>query len=145
MASPYRTRRVDGTDEDIADTIRELHELCFGNTAPNVHPDTEGYWWLTFHGSEPVAFCGMKPSAQWANTGYLYRVGVLDGHRGKGLQQRLIAVREAHARKLGWTHTITDTTENTPSSNSLIRRGYVLYEPAKPWGFPHTLYWKKTL
>lgn len=144
MSTPYRTRRVDGTDEDIADTIRELHELCFGNTAPQIDPEY-GYWWLTYQGREPVAFCGLKASEQWLNTGYLYRVGVLEGHRGKGLQQRLIAVREAHARKLGWTHTITDTTENTPSSNSLIRRGYVLYEPTQPWGFPHTLYWKKKL
>lgn len=144
MKTAYRTRRVDGTDEDIADTIREMHELTFGPTAPNVDPEY-GYWWLTYHGREPVAFCGMKASAQWLNTGYLYRVGVLEAHRGKGLQQRLIAVREAHARKLGWTHTVTDTTENTPSANSLIRRGYVLYEPGKPWSLPNALYWKKKL
>jgi GNAT superfamily N-acetyltransferase len=141
----YRTRRVDGTDEEVADTLRDLHTLCFGTRAPQVKPQDEGYWWITRLGDEPVAFCGMLASKQWAATGYLHRVGVLPAHRGKGLQQRLIAVREAHARKLGWTHTITDTTENTPSSNSLIRRGYVLYEPAKPWGFTHTLYWKKRL
>jgi GNAT superfamily N-acetyltransferase len=144
MTQPYRTRRVDGTDEDIADTIRDLHVSCFGDSAPQVDPEI-GYWWLTRQGREPVAFCGMLPSSRWCGTGYLYRVGVLEGHRGNGLQQRLIRVREAFARKLGWTHTITDTTENTPSANSLIRRGYVLYEPGEPWGLPHALYWKKAL
>jgi GNAT superfamily N-acetyltransferase len=144
MKSTYRTRRVDGTDEDIAETLRELHDRCFGDTAPQINPDA-GYWWLTYCGKSPAAFCGMLASHRWANTGYLYRVGVLEEHRGKGLQQRLIAVREAHARRLGWTHTITDTTENTPSANSLIRRGYVLYDPKQPWSLPHALYWKKEL
>lgn len=144
MKPAYRTRRVDGTDDDVADTLRDLHDQCFGDTAPQIDPEN-GHWWLTFTGREPVAFCGLLPSAQWLNTGYLYRVGVLPEHRGRGLQQRLIAVREAHARRLGWSHTITDTTENTPSANSLIRRGYTLYEPKRPWGLPSALYWKKAL
>jgi GNAT superfamily N-acetyltransferase len=144
MKSPYRTRRVDGSDEEIAETLRELHDRTFGDTAPQINPEN-GFWWLTHYGRTPVAFCGMLHSHRWANTGYLYRVGVLEEHRGKGLQQRLIAVREALARKLGWTHTITDTTENTPSANSLIRRGYVLYDPAQPWSLPNALYWKKAL
>lgn len=144
MKLPYRTRRVDGTDDDIAETLRSMHDECFGNSAPQIDPAI-GFWWLTYQGKTPVAFCGMHPSYSWLNTGYLYRVGVLPQHRGRGLQQRLIAVREAHARKLGWTHTVTDTNENTPSANSLIRRGYVLYEPAKPYGLETALYWKKKL
>ena len=144
MKQAYRTRRVDGSNDDIAETLRRLLDECFGDSAPQIDPGV-GHRWLTYYGREPVAFCGLHPSSKWLNTGYLYRVGVLPQHRGRGLQQRLIAVREAHARKLGWTHTITDTTENTPSANSLIRRGYVLYEPAKPWGFPTALYWKKVL
>lgn len=143
--SAYRTRRVDGTREAYANTLRALHELCFGDSAPQIKPEEGGYWWLTYHEGEPVAFCGMLPSQQWKKTGYLYRVGVLKDHRGKGLQQRLIAVRERYARQLGWTHTVSDTNENIPSANSLIRRGYIMYEPKLAYGLSTAIYWKKTL
>jgi phage terminase large subunit len=39
----------------------------------------------------------------------------------------------------------SDTTDNIVSSNNFIRAGYRLYQPKIPWGWPHTLYWKKTI
>jgi GNAT superfamily N-acetyltransferase len=112
--------------------------------------DLEGYWWLvwpTAYQEGAVAFAGMRPSLQWDDRGYLCRVGVLPWHRGHGLQRRLLRVREAKARRLGWTSVHTDTTDNIPSSNSLIKAGYTLFRPALRWG-PHahgTLYWRKAL
>lgn len=40
---------------------------------------------------------------------------------------------------------ISDTTDNFPSANSLISKGYKLYAPSKPWAYEITLYWRKKL
>ena len=39
----------------------------------------------------------------------------------------------------------SDTTDNIVSANNFIRAGYRLYQPQIPWGWPNTLYWKKTI
>jgi GNAT superfamily N-acetyltransferase len=78
-------------------------------------------------------------------TGYLCRAGVLESHRGRGLQKRLIRVRERKARKLGWTHVVTDTYENPASANSLIKCGFRSYLPRNPWGAKGVAYWIKRL
>lgn len=71
---------------------------------------------------------------------------MLEAHRGRGLQLRMIRVREQHAKKLGWSYVITDTTDNPPSANTLIRAGYKLFKPRHPWGpLDETLYWKRTI
>jgi GNAT superfamily N-acetyltransferase len=146
MNSPYRIREVDGADDDIAETLKELHTETFGNTAPQIEPD-KGYWWLCyFEGDTPVAFAGLEPSDVYLQTGYLCRSGVLEAHRGKGLQVRLLRARERKARRLGWVLLRTDTTDNPPSSNSLINAGFRLFEPKFPWGPSNTtLYWRKHL
>src|ERR1700730_1485349 len=63
-----------------------------------------GYWWLVgIDWEDPVAFAGMVPMEPFPNIGYLKRAYVLPAHRGHGLQRKLLAVREAKARELGWT------------------------------------------
>ncbi|UGA46816.1 GNAT family N-acetyltransferase [Bradyrhizobium quebecense] len=108
-----------------------------------------GYWWLLYHEDAParaVGFCGLSKSPYSKNFGYLKRSGVALEHRGSGLQLRMIRVREAHAKKLGWSYVITDTTDNPASSNTLIRAGYKLFTPRHPWGpYATTLYWKRTI
>jgi hypothetical protein len=34
---------------------------------------------------------------------------------------------------------------NVASANNFIRAGYRMYQPQYPWGFPSTLYWRKTI
>jgi hypothetical protein len=51
----YRIREVDGNNDDISDTLGELHQLTFLDAAP-VPKFDRGYWWLAFCGPEPVAF-----------------------------------------------------------------------------------------
>jgi GNAT superfamily N-acetyltransferase len=104
-----------------------------------------GDWWLIYHDGEPVAFAGMKLSRLWVDCQYLCRSGVVPAHRGKGLQRRLIKVREHYARQAGMNWLITDTTQNPASSNSLMACGFRLYEPAAPWGNRYTLYWRKRI
>lgn len=140
----YKIREVDATDEDIADTLTELHRLTFLESAP-IPNFEEGHWWLTYSGSEPVAFAGVIPSTRAANAGYFSRVGVLQRHLGHGLQRRLMRAIERRAKANGWTSVVSDTTDNIPSANNFIRAGYRLYQPEWPWSFPHSLYWVKAL
>lgn len=144
----YTIREVDGEDDDIADTLDALHDACFMNAALRVKYDY-GYWWIAYCDKDPVGFAGITPSTLAPGIGYLKRAGVLPEHRGHGLQCRLLKVRERKARQLGWVSVITDTTDNVPSANNLIKAGYRLFAPetaqAMPWAFKHSLYWMKKL
>jgi hypothetical protein len=138
----YRIREVDGQDDDIADTLGELHRLTFLESAAVPEFDF-GQWWLAFRGNIAVAFAGLIPSTHVENAGYFCRVGVLQSHWGNSLQLRLTRTLEAKARANGWSSVVSDTTENIPSANNFTRAGYRLYQPDFPWGWPHTLYWRK--
>ncbi|MCC8936599.1 GNAT family N-acetyltransferase [Bradyrhizobium sp. Arg68] len=140
----YRIREVDPQDDEIAETLDELHQVtfCDGTRVPDFE---QGYWWIAFHGAKPVAFAGVVPSTHIANAGYLCRVGVVMQHCGHGLQVRLTRALEARARKVGWSAIVSDTTDRVISANNFIRQGYRLFEPALPWAWPHTLYWRKGL
>ncbi len=140
----YRIREVDAQDDDIAETLEELHALTFFACAP-VPKFDQGHWWLALREREPVAFAGIIPSALVCNAGYFCRVGVLRGHWGRGLQLRLMRAVQTRARLNGWCSVISDTTDNLPSANNFIRAGYQLYQPKIPWAWPNTLYWRKPI
>ena len=138
----YRIREVDGQDDDIAETLTELHRLTFFDGAP-VPGFDHGHWWLVLHAGEPAAFAGLVRSTRGCNAGYFCRVGILKTHRGKGLQLRLTRALESRARRNGWSAVVSDTTDNLASANNFIRAGYRLYQPSIPWAWPHSLYWRK--
>jgi hypothetical protein len=138
----HRIERVIGTDDDMAGTLAELHELTFLDAAP-VPKFDQGHWWVAFRGTEPVAFAGIVPSTHVFNAGYFCRVGVLGKHCGHRLQLRLMRAMEARARLNGWCTIISDTTDNMHSANNFIRAGYCLFSPKGPWAWPNTLYWRK--
>jgi len=138
----YRIRAADSHEEDVADTLAELHRLTFLDTAPM--PDfAYGYWWLAYRSDTPVGFAGLIPSTRLANAGYFARVGVLRRHCGNNLQLRFMRAVEAQVRRNGWKAVVSDTTDNLISANNFIRAGYRLYRPKDPWAWPHTLYWRK--
>jgi GNAT superfamily N-acetyltransferase len=144
----YRIQRVDGRDDDTASSLRWLDKTTFRRTAPPIDTD-QGVWWLVFSdmtcGPYPVGYGGLKWSHTEIDGIYLCRSGVLEEHRGNGLQVRLLRARETWARKTLATVMVTDTTGNFASANSLIKAGYRLYQPEEPWAFPNSLYWKKKL
>lgn len=140
----YWIREVDGHDEEVADTLAELHALTFLDSAPVPRFD-HGHWWLARYAADPVAFAGVIPSTHACNAGYFCRVGVLRRHCGWGLQLRLMRALEARSRLNGWRSIVSDTTNNLPSANNFIRAGYRLYQPPNPWAWPHTLYWRKLI
>jgi GNAT superfamily N-acetyltransferase len=125
--------------------LRALHQLTLPSDA-EPHWGS-GWWWLVWadEGIAPVAFAGCQPSQRWGDAMYLCRSGVHQAFRGKGLQRRLISVRERLARRLGMRWVITSTHENPASANSLIACGFRMYEPNKPWGAKGTLYWRKEI
>jgi ribosomal protein S18 acetylase RimI-like enzyme len=140
----YRIREVDGHDDEIADTLTDLHRLTFFDGAPIPKFD-QGHWWLASHEALPVAFAGVVISTHVPNTGYFCRVGVLRRHRGRALQLRLMRALESRARRNRWNAVVSDTTENCVSANNFIRAGYRLYQPPHPWAYSNTLYWRKAI
>lgn len=50
----YRIREVDGQDDDIADTLADLHRLTFFGGA-SIPAFDGGYWWLAYREAIPVA------------------------------------------------------------------------------------------
>jgi hypothetical protein len=140
----YRIREVDGHDEEIADTLAELHRLTFFNGA-SIPEFDRGHWWLAFHATMPVGFAGIVASSRAYNAGYFCRVGVLKKHCGNALQLRLMRALESRARRNGWCCIVSDTTGNLVSANNFIRAGYRLYQPQYPWAWPNTLYWRKSI
>src|SRR4051812_49184019 len=97
----YLIREVDGHDDEIAETLTELHKLTFFDSAPVPQFD-HGHWWLARHSTKPVAFAGVIPSTYACNAAYFCRVGVLRKHYGHGLQLRLMRAVEARSRLNGW-------------------------------------------
>jgi hypothetical protein len=140
----YRIREVDGSDDEIADTLADLHRLTFFESAP-IPEFGLGHWWLAYRDELAVAFAGMVPSTRAHNAGYFCRVGVIRCHCGHALQLRLMRATEYRARRRGWCSIVSDTTDNLVSANNFIRAGYRLYQPEYPWGWPNTLYWRKSL
>ena len=140
----YRIRTVDADDDATAEVLGDLHRLTFldGAAMPQFGL---GAWWLAYHDDDAVAFAGVVPSTHARNSGYFCRVGVLQRHRGRGLQLRLMRAVEARGRRLGWNSIVSDTTDNPASANNFIEAGYRLYEPEAPWAWSHTLYWRKWL
>lgn len=139
--SSYRIVAVDGTKH--ARTLEALHVLCL--PLDEIEDFTQGRWFLAYLDGEPVAFAGMRPAVTDPCAVYLSRCGVLQGHRGRGLQRRLIAARLRKAKALGFERAITTTYSNPASSNNLIHCGFRMYGPSAPWGADGTCYWRRDL
>lgn len=134
---------VDTTRERDVALLRYLQLATLEGDVPyNVK---DGHWWIAYEGTVPIAFAGVAQSRKWSDTGYLCRSGVLPSHRGKGLQKRLLRVRERKARQLGWNWLVSDTFDNPASSNSLIACGFRIFKPTAPWSFNGAIYWRKKL
>jgi RimJ/RimL family protein N-acetyltransferase len=137
----YRIQR-----EETPLAVLPLDEECF----PDDHRVTldGSLWWVVYRGKQPIGYAGLRPCREGHNAGlgFLCRVGVLPRHRGRGLQKRLIRVREAAARALGLRELVTYCVPwNCASINSLVRCGYRFYRPAAKWGGSGSVYLCKRL
>jgi len=126
--------------------VLALDEVCFPDD-DRVRLD-DSLWWLVWRGKEAVGYAGLRPCREPHNAGlgFLCRVGVLPGHRGRGLQKRLVAAREAAARRLGLSEIVTYCVPwNCASINSLVACGYRFYRPETKWGGSGAVYLRKGL
>lgn len=138
-----KIKSVDIYKEEIQAALKQLHSEFF--RLDELIEFDSGAWWIAYDGKKPIGFCGVNASSSWRKTGYMCRAGVKWDYRGLGLHRRLIQVRVRYAKKQGWTHLVTDTTDNCPSANNLIANGFRMYKPSKPWGLPGACYWIKKL
>jgi len=110
--------------------------------APRASDNTE--WWGAWDGIDLVAYA----AARLLNNGvyFLSRAGVVESHRGHGLQKRLIRCRVARARKLCAPRAATYTApHNAASMNSLISCGFRVYEPDGAYVGDDVVYWRRVL
>lgn len=118
--------------------LSALHTLIF----PSDHMPrwrADGIAWLVYDGEDAVGFLYAEPAHEcW----YFSRVGVMPAARGRGLQGELMARLEAWAKREKQT-LISTTYQNPASANNFVRRQWMTYLPALPWGSPDTIYWWK--
>ena len=96
-------------------------------------------WWVLLHKNEIIAYCG---SAYSEGICIFIRAWVQKKHRGKGLQKKMIDLRLKAAKGCKAVITYTIPT-NYPSANSLISKGFKLYEPSYKWAGKDVLYWRR--
>jgi GNAT superfamily N-acetyltransferase len=139
-----KLKRSDVSDDLHIDTLKDMHALTFGDS--EVPTFDRGVWWVAYDGSDPVGFCGMEASSDYADVMYFKRAGVLPAWQGHGLQRRMIRVRERYARRIGIRYLRTDVSNDNPASaNNLIRCGFRMFWPRHPWAFDYSTYWFKEL
>lgn len=146
--SAYTIRTiVPANDRRVRNAIERIHREAFP-TYEMIRLDLPTtHWWIAEQDGRYVAFAALWPSIRSPFTGYLARAAVTAAHRGKGLQRRLIQVRERKAKALGWAAMITDCLpDNLHSANNFIACGYRLYKPEVSWAaYENPLYWRKFL
>jgi GNAT superfamily N-acetyltransferase len=113
-------------------------------TLPESVPSADTDWWGAWDGPELVGYAGARLLGNGVY--FLSRAGVVESHRGHGLQKRLIRCRVRRARALLAPRAVTYTaTHNAPSSNSLIACGFRVYEPEETYAGDDVIYWRKVI
>jgi len=133
---PYRIALA-----DLPVAVLALDEICFPHDDRITTADS--LWWIVWQDKTPVAYAGMRLCKDPRNLGlaFLNRAGVVPGHRGRGLQQRLIRARVAAARRLAVNELVTYVMiYNVASINSLVNCGFRFYVPATKWGGTTAVY-----
>lgn len=140
----YQIRKVDITRPAIVHEINRLQALTLPHDEP--YPVTDGHWWLALdENGHSAGFAGLVDSQRFADCGFLCRAGVLEAHRGHGLQKKLIMARIRYAKRVGYAYLFSNTYDNPASSNSLMACGFRLYDPSLEYGEKGTLYWRVKL
>jgi len=143
MTATYRVRKSNN-----AQVINDLQKQLYDSDELPVFAMDDREWWVVWHGEVSVAYAALRITGSCA---WFSICGVVEAHRGHGLQKRLITARLAFAKKKGiasvYTYTING---NHPSARSLIHKGFVPCTPPAEhygcWaGVRDVLYWKREL
>lgn len=123
------------------DLLFETHKELFPSDQLEI--DSQCVAWFLMDGNEIAGFCILKVLDY--EIVFLHRAGIRKDYQGRGLQKRLIRVRERYARKIKASKIITYTLfDNHASSVNLLRCGYELYYPESLYA-GHCLYWIKLI
>lgn len=141
MKSSITFKEIDAENAESVILIASLHRRIFGKHVPV--PVLEGHWWLAYDGSKAVGFCGLSLNCSTKGAGFLCRSAVVKSHRGRGIQKKMIRLRERKAEAIGLSQLVSYTIDNPASSNSLISCGYRIYSPKKKWADESAIYWRK--
>lgn len=131
--------------QEHTDAIRKLYETSFPADGPFKRWQRDAMFWVVLDGAQVVGFAGMR---YWKDkkVAELILSAVRPSHQGRGLQRRLIAVRERAARKAGMTRAVSYTvTANAPSAANLAKSGYTTYRPPEFYAGKKIVYWEKRL
>jgi GNAT superfamily N-acetyltransferase len=140
----YQIKEVDGVA--YADVIQNFNQQVGKWPELQEKHYTNGYWWLVYLETEPVAFAGLVPMEPFIGYGYCKRCFVKPDHHGRGLQFRLLLAREEKAKQLGWTHLISECEENNLwSASNFIKAGFKRFDPEQSWGEKNSLYYIKEI
>ncbi len=126
--------------------LRRLDRKIMGkrDADPSEFDGDTRVWWVAVYDGRIVGYCGLSVEHGDEGIGYLTRAGILPEFRGKGLQKKLIEVRDEEAEKRGYKVNITYVAKwNHASANNLIRCGYTLYSPEWKYGLKDALYFRK--
>ena len=138
---------VRATNRDLI-PILQIEKECFSesNYSRVVEAWYRWTWWVAKDDNtgKMIGFCAA--TIVDSNVCFLSLSGVTGPARGKGLQMKMIRVRERWARKQRCKKSITYTSLSNPaSSNNLIKCGYKIYHPDSYWGLVDGIYWTKDL
>lgn len=135
-------RRIRTMTPELRAEIEDMEAECFSKLDKR-EPLDKGLWWLAYEGTRVVGYAAASVTG---DTMYLTRAGVRVSARGRNIQCRLIAVRARYARRLGLARVYTYTVYwNMCSANNLLKCGFKLWRPAKPWGGRYALYYYRRL
>src|SRR5690348_4460037 len=88
------------------DAIKALDARLFPADKPVYFPKSS-LWWVGVIDGEVVAYGGVQLLD--GGTGYMLRAGVRVDQRGNGYQRRLLRIREAALRRIGFLKAVSDT------------------------------------
>lgn len=101
-------------------------------------------WWLVTQNTKVVGACALGREKNDPNTWYLARAAVVPAARGRGLQRKMLRLREHYARARGAKCLVSYTIPtNGPSIRNLLACGYEIYEPRWNWAGEWAVYFRK--
>lgn len=122
-------------DKTLYQSLQDLDKYLF-NADDEFKQNRD--WWVILDKGKIVAYCGCS---YVKNVCIFVRAWVQRDHRGKGIQKKMISTRVRAAKNNNCIQCITYTlTTNYASANSLISKGFKLYEPQNKWVGSDVLY-----
>ncbi len=139
MVKPDKVRTAITKDIDL---IKRMNNQCFDGY--DVDETVTGVFFVTTVNGKPAGFASVRRVSPTAYE--LTRAGVLSGHRGRGIQCRLIRARIKWAKRNDVEVLLTYTTlDNFESMSNLLKCGFRFHTPEMEWAGSGVMYFRKEI